>query len=43
VPDARFVDVEGSGHVIYAERPDEFENALRTFAGELDRRPTPST
>lgn len=40
--DARFVDLEGSGHVTYAERPDEFENAVRVFAAELDRRNTAS-
>lgn len=38
LPDARFVALEGSGHVTYAERPDEFENAVRVFAAELDRR-----
>ncbi len=40
LPDARFVELEGSGHVTYAERPDEFENAVRAFAAELDRRTT---
>lgn len=38
--DARFVELEGSGHVTYAERPDEFENAVRVFVAELDRRTT---
>lgn len=38
LPDVRFVELEGSGHVTYAERPDEFENAVRVFATELDRR-----
>lgn len=42
LPDARLVELEGSGHVTYAERPDEFENAVRVFAAELDRRMTPS-
>jgi len=37
LPDARFVELEGSGHVTYAERPDEFEHAVRVFAAELDR------
>lgn len=42
--DARFVELEGSGHVTYAERPDEFENAVSVFAAELDlRRTTAST
>lgn len=36
--DARFVELEGSEHVTYAERPDEFENAVRVFAGGLDVR-----
>ena len=40
LPDARFVELEESGHVTYAERPDEFENAVRVFATELDRRTT---
>jgi len=42
--DARFVELEGSGHVTYAERPDDFANAVRVFAAEVDRRATgPST
>jgi 3-oxoadipate enol-lactonase len=40
LPDARLVELEGSGHVTYAERPDEFANAVRVFAAELDRRTT---
>lgn len=40
LPDARFVELEGSGHVTYAEVPDEFETAVRVFAAELDRRST---
>lgn len=35
LPDARFVDLPGSGHVTYAERPDEFAAAVTTFATEL--------
>ena len=42
LPDARFVELEGSGHVTYAERPDEFANTVRVFAAELDRRTTAS-
>lgn len=42
LPDARFVELDGSGHVTYAERPDEFEDAVRVFAAELDRRTTAS-
>jgi 3-oxoadipate enol-lactonase len=38
--DGRFVELEGSGHVTYAEVPNEFENAVRVFAAELDRRTT---
>ncbi|QRI75181.1 MULTISPECIES: alpha/beta hydrolase [Rhodococcus] len=38
LPDARFVELEGSGHVTYAERPDEFADAASSFATELDRR-----
>lgn len=43
LPDARFVELEGSGHVTYAEVPDDFENAVRVFAAELDRRTVAST
>lgn len=42
LPDARFVELESSGHVTYAERPDEFANAVSVFAAELDQR-TPLT
>lgn len=41
-PDARFVELDGSGHATYAERPDEFEHAVLAFAAELDRTTTPS-
>jgi pimeloyl-ACP methyl ester carboxylesterase len=42
VPDARFVELAGSGHVTYAERPDGFAGAVRTFADELDRHGAPA-
>jgi pimeloyl-ACP methyl ester carboxylesterase len=42
LPDARFVELAGSGHVTYAEQPDEFEHAVRVFAAELDRHTTAS-
>jgi 3-oxoadipate enol-lactonase len=42
LPDARFVELYGSDHATYAERPDEFENAIRVFATKLDRRNTAS-
>jgi 3-oxoadipate enol-lactonase len=35
LPDARFVELLGSGHVTYAERPDEFARAVVAFATEL--------
>jgi 3-oxoadipate enol-lactonase len=35
LPDARFVELDGSGHVTYAERPDEFAHAVAAFATEL--------
>ena len=42
--DARFVELEGSGHVTYAERPDDFADAVAAFAAELDQRtPAPSS
>jgi 3-oxoadipate enol-lactonase len=39
LPNARLIDIPGSGHVTYAERPEEFFEAVRVFAAELDRRP----
>jgi 3-oxoadipate enol-lactonase len=35
LPDARFVDIEGSGHVTYAEQPDRFAAAVSAFAREM--------
>lgn len=35
LPDARFVEIDSSGHVTYAERPDEFAQAVAAFATEL--------
>lgn len=35
LPDARFVELSDSGHVTYAERPDEFARAVAAFATEL--------
>lgn len=35
LPDARFVELAGSGHVTYAERPDEFARAVSAFATEV--------
>lgn len=35
LPDARHVRLSGSGHVTYAERPDEFASAVRDFATDL--------
>lgn len=38
LPDSRFVELTGSGHVTYAEQPEAFAHAVSTFASELDRR-----
>ncbi len=38
LPDARFLEVQGSGHVTYAERPDEFASAVAAFATEAPAR-----
>lgn len=35
LPDVRFVEVEGSGHVVFAEKPAEFAQAIRAFAHEI--------
>jgi pimeloyl-ACP methyl ester carboxylesterase len=35
LPDARFIELAGSGHVTYAERPDEFARAVTAFASEV--------
>jgi pimeloyl-ACP methyl ester carboxylesterase len=40
--DARLVELAGSGHVTYAERPDAFAHVVATFVAELDRRPAPT-
>jgi hypothetical protein len=38
LPDAGFVELAGSGHVTYAERPDEFAAAVAAFATEVGGR-----
>ena len=35
LPDVRSVQLAGSGHVTYAERPDQFADAVREFAADL--------
>jgi 3-oxoadipate enol-lactonase len=35
LPDARFVELDGSGHVTYAERPEQFARAVAAFANEV--------
>jgi pimeloyl-ACP methyl ester carboxylesterase len=35
LPDARLVELDGSGHVTYFERPDQFASAVREFARVL--------
>ena len=43
LPDARFVQLDGSGHVTYAEQPDVFARAVAAFATEIaDGQPTPA-
>ena len=37
LPDARFVVLAGSGHVTYAEQPEQFANAVGVFAAEVQR------
>jgi pimeloyl-ACP methyl ester carboxylesterase len=36
--DARFVELADCGHVTYAEQPDAFAQAVRSFVAELERR-----
>lgn len=38
LPDARFMEIEGSGHVTYAEQPDAFAAGVSAFAAEVGRR-----
>jgi len=38
LPDTRFVELEGSGHVTYAERPDDFARTVAAFATEVTSR-----
>ena len=35
LPDARFVELDGSGHVTYAEEPQIFARAVAAFATEI--------
>ena len=43
LPDARFAELDGSGHVTYAERPDDFARAVAAFAAEVrGRTPNPA-
>ena len=35
LPSARFIELAGSGHVTYAERPDEFTQAVAAFATQV--------
>jgi pimeloyl-ACP methyl ester carboxylesterase len=35
LPDARFVELDGSGHVTHPEMPDEFAAAVAAFAAEI--------
>jgi 3-oxoadipate enol-lactonase len=35
LPDARLVELEGCGHVTYAEQPERFAEAVATFAHEI--------
>lgn len=37
LPDARLVELDGSGHVTYFERPDQFADEVRDFARLLGR------
>ena len=39
LPDARFIELAGSGHVTYAEQPAEFARAVTAFATEVTSRP----
>ena len=38
LPDARLLELAGSGHVTYAERPDQFARAVAAFATEVTSR-----
>lgn len=38
LPDARFIEFAGSGHVTYAEKPDDFARTVAAFATEVTRR-----
>jgi len=44
LPDTRFAELAGSGHVTYAERPDDFARAVAGFATEVTgRQPSQAT
>ena len=40
LPDVRYVEITGSGHVTYAEQPGDFAVAVSSFITELERRTT---
>jgi pimeloyl-ACP methyl ester carboxylesterase len=42
LPDSRLIELAGSGHVTYAERPDQFAQAVAVFATQVTS-PQPST
>ncbi len=36
IPDSRYVEIEGSGHLLFIERSDEFNEAVISFLDEVD-------
>ncbi|MFI1917239.1 alpha/beta fold hydrolase [Nocardia sp. NPDC020380] len=38
LPHSRFVELDGSGHVTYFERPDQFARNVAAFATDLNER-----
>jgi pimeloyl-ACP methyl ester carboxylesterase len=36
IPDSRYIEIEGSGHLLFIERSDEFNNTVMGFLDEVD-------
>lgn len=42
IPDSRYLEIEGSGHLLFIERSDEFNDAVMDFLDEVSERNNPA-
>jgi pimeloyl-ACP methyl ester carboxylesterase len=42
IPDSRYIEIEGSGHLLFIERSDEFNDTVMGFLDEVDAKNSPS-